>query len=116
MSFAIFDGARPYVPRKWDTRVEAASELLDLLKGYPRDHEWRQRLRVVDLDELRAAKVEGRRGVARIEHDGRNLTVREWATAIGLTYEGLRSRLARLPVDQALTAPASPGRPRKVAA
>lgn len=46
--YVIFDEEtyRPYIPRTWKTKKIADKELADLLRPYPRGHQWRRRLTV----------------------------------------------------------------------
>lgn len=46
--FGIIDLKRGqlYIPRLWASAEEAEAERAELLRGYPPDHEWAQRLKV----------------------------------------------------------------------
>lgn len=48
--WVICDRGRRYIYRSWPTLKEASRELRDLLKPYPRDHEWRHRLHLAKWD------------------------------------------------------------------
>lgn len=48
----------------------------------------------------------------RLTHDGRTMTVAEWAREIGMTHTGLNDRLARMTTHEALTLPDQRGRQR----
>lgn len=49
----------------------------------------------------------------RLTHDGRTMTVAEWAREIDMTHTGLNDRLTRMTTYEALTLPVRRGRQRK---
>jgi len=45
-----------YIHRDWKTQIEAEHVLQDLLRPYPKGHEWRERLKVRPAGMLRRTK------------------------------------------------------------
>ncbi len=64
MGWVIYDVGfrRPYVPRVWASKEEGSRELEDLLRPYPADHVWRQRLVVRAWASLDPSLGEGEEG------------------------------------------------------
>jgi hypothetical protein len=53
MPYIIFDGTKKYLDVRFKTRSKAEYERSCLLKYFPEDNEWHQRLTVKEVSELK---------------------------------------------------------------
>lgn len=115
MPFAIFKGRAFYIRVSWPTRAEADAALVDLLKPYPADSEWRQRIVVRESNRIfrcmhtqvrhRAPTQVGSK-VRLITVGGRTQNMTGWAREIGITTRTLGKRLERgWTIDDAVRKP-----------
>lgn len=49
MGWAVMDGDKMYIDVVYDSEKEARATLRDLLKPYPKDHFWRERLSIREV-------------------------------------------------------------------